>query len=157
MFVKFLCWAGLGLYALLSVADWTLTFALLRAHPGAVESNPFAAAFLEQYGWRGLALYKTAVVVVFVASVVMIFRRRPAVATAVVALGCAALLWVTTYSHGLLTAAHREAADLAAAEWPPPKQPLASDPNDLPDRCWFAPEKLSPTRTAAAPRRLPAP
>ena len=52
------CWAGLALYAVLSVADLGLTAALLRANGGAYESNPVAAACLERHGWNGLAAYK---------------------------------------------------------------------------------------------------
>jgi hypothetical protein len=161
MCLKYFCWAGLSLYALLSVADWALTYALLRAHPGAVESNPVAAAFLEQHGWGGLALFKFAVVLVFTAAVVMILRRRPAVAAGVVGFGCAALLWVTTYSHGLLAQAHREAAEQAAAEWPSPKKARPGEGVlDILARCWVTEETTAtppPTRSAALSRRLPTP
>ena len=102
MYVKCFFWAGLGLYALLSVADWMLTFALLRIHPGAVESNPLAAACLDLHGWRGLALYKLGGVLVFAAAAVLILRRRPAIAAGVVEprLRCPSV--GHGYSHGLL-------------------------------------------------------
>ena len=159
MYLKCFCWSGLGLYAILSVADWMLTFALLSAHPGAVESNPLAAACLEQHGWDGLALYKLGGVVVFTAAVVLIIRRRPRVAAGVVALGCSVLLWVTTYSHSLLCDAHREAAERERGEWPSPMGPrlTASDDFGIPQRCWFADERRTRTRTAgtATAARVP--
>jgi hypothetical protein len=102
MSLKRCCWAGLGLYAGLSVADWLLTFALLNTNPQAFESNPLAAACLERHGWGGLAVFKAVGVLVFAAAVVLLVRRRPPVAAGVVALGCAVLLAVTGYSHQLL-------------------------------------------------------
>jgi hypothetical protein len=103
----------LALYALLNVADFGLTSALLRANDGAYESNPFAAACLEQHGWRGLAVYKAAGVVAFAGSLVLLIRHRPKAGAAVVTFGCVVLLFVTTYSHGLLKAAEREKAELS--------------------------------------------
>lgn len=146
---------GLGLYALLSVADWVLTFALLRLHPGAFESNPVAAACLEQHGWPGLAVYKTGGVLMFVGAVYLLARRRPAVALGVVAVGCAALLWVTTYTHGLIREEYRVQRELAEAEWP---RDVAGAPEadgfPIPERCWFAPDRASPRPASiAAPLR----
>ena len=111
------CWIGLCLYAALSVADWTLTYTLLETHPGASESNPVAAAFLEKHGWSGLAVFKALVVAVFAGAVVLILNRRPNVAAVVTTLGCAALVWVTTYSQGLLTEYRSEVARLKADVW----------------------------------------
>ena len=160
MFLKWFCWTGLGLYAVLSVADWMLTFSLLRAHPGAVESNPLAAACLEQHGWRGLALFKLGGVAAFAAAVALIIRRRPAVAAGVVAFGCGALLWVTTYSHGLLCQAHRDARELAENVWPRLKEPdpALSAGYSVPERCWFAgDERPAPVQSAAVSRERSAP
>jgi hypothetical protein len=151
MRLKLVVGLGLALYALLSATDWLMTFALLRLHPGAVEANPLAAACLEQHGWNGLALYKVGGVLVFVGSVILLARRRPKVAVGVVALGCAALLTVTVYTHGLLCEAHRDAVERSQdAAWPKPKpgtKPESASP--IPDRCWFAPDapvaQLPPT------------
>ena len=143
MYLKLSVWIGLGLYALLSVTDWVMTFALLRLHPGAVEANPLAAACLEQYGWNGLALYKTGGVLMFIGPVYLLTRRRPAVAAGVVALGCAVLLTVTVYTHGLICEAHGEAAELAEdAAWlkPKPNPPHYATDRAVPERCWFAPD-----------------
>ncbi len=106
------CWIGLGLYALLSIADFGLTSALLRANGGAYESNPFAAACLERHGWRGLAVYKTAGVLAFAGTLFLLIRHRPKAGAGIVTLGCVVLLSVTTYSHGLLMDTHRENAEL---------------------------------------------
>jgi hypothetical protein len=102
------CAIGFTVYALLSVADLKLTAALLDANPGAYESNPFAAACLEQHGWHGLALYKAAGVAAFAGAVFLLARRRPKVAAAVVTFGCSVLVAVTTYSHELIVDAHRQ-------------------------------------------------
>ena len=140
MRLKSAVWIGLGVYALLSATDWVMTFALLRAHPGAVEANPLAAACLERYGWDGLALYKTAGVLVFVGAVALLVRRRPAVAAVVTAGACAVLLAVTTYTHGLLREAHRDARESAEDDaWPKAKPAPADTGPRVPDRCWFAP------------------
>jgi hypothetical protein len=96
------CWVGVGLYALLSVADLSLTFVLLEANPGAYEANPVAGVWLEQHGWTGLAVFKAGMVGVFVGSVCLLARRRPPVGAGVVTLGCAILMSVNFYSGGLI-------------------------------------------------------
>jgi uncharacterized protein DUF5658 len=102
------CVVAFAAYALLSAVDLKLTAALLNANPGAYESNPFAAACLEQHGWQGLAVYKIAGVVAFAGALLLLLRHRPKVASAVVTFGCAVLVAVTTYSLDLLSAAHAE-------------------------------------------------
>jgi hypothetical protein len=149
MYLKLAVGLGLGVYALLSATDWMMTYALLRIHPGAVEANPMAAACLEQYGWNGLALYKAGGVLVFVGAVFLLARRRPAVAVGVVAVGCAVLLSVTVYTHGLICEAKRETADAA---WPKPKpRPAAETGFTVPDRCWFATEQPVVTASGTFP------
>lgn len=141
MGLKLYCWAGLGLYCLLSAGDWLLTFALLQLNGSAYESNPVAAACLEQHGWRGLALYKAAGVSVFLGAVYLLIRRRPAVGAVVVTLGCAVLLSVTTYSHKLIVESrHAIAEEEAHLAWA--KRPARSTGEDTTPRptepCWFA-------------------
>ena len=102
------CVLGFAVYALLSALDLKLTAALLHANPGAYESNPFAAACLERHGWPGLAVYKIAGVLAFAGALLLLVRRRPKVASAVVTFGCAVLFAVTTYSLDLLSEAHAE-------------------------------------------------
>jgi hypothetical protein len=157
MRLKCAVWLGLGFYALLSAADWLLTYALLHSHPWAMEANPLAAACLERYGWNGLAFYKAGGVLLFVAAVFLLGRRRPALATVLVAAGCAVLLVVTTYTHGLLREAHRDAVERAQdAAWPKP-QPEPTDSRaefgfTVPERCWFAPEP-APAPTTVVSRK----
>jgi hypothetical protein len=103
---------GMTLFAILSALDLLLTFALLRADAGAYESNPVAAACLEQHGWSGLALYKVGAVAAFTGAVLLLIRRRPKVGAVMVTLGCLILLSVTSYSHRLLMDSHRENAQL---------------------------------------------
>jgi hypothetical protein len=98
--------AGMGLYVLLSITDWMLTFALLRLEPGAWESNPVAAACLDRYGWDGLAIYKASATLVFLTAVSLIAWRRPKVAGGVIAVSCGLLLAVTTYTHELIREVH---------------------------------------------------
>jgi len=133
------CWLGLALYAVLCAADLALTAALLRANGRAYEANPAAAACLEQHGWRGLAAFKAGGFVAFAGAVSLLVRRRPPAAAGVVTFGCLVLLWVTTYTHGLLVRTHRENAEtrpvtgqtVSAAE-------QAIDPGPgLPEDCWF--------------------
>lgn len=118
MRVKHYFWIGVALYAALSVADLFLTHKLLTANGDAYESNPVAGVWLERYGWSGLAAFKAASVLVFAGALAIVVRRRPKVATGVVTLGCAVLVSVTTYSHGLIRASQAEAAESAAAAQP---------------------------------------
>lgn len=102
MRVKWYCWGGLALYAVLSATDLLLTFALLQTNTAAYESNPLAAACLDRYGWHGLTLYKVGAVLVVVGAVALLVRRKPVLGAAVVTFGCLVLLSVTSYSHDLL-------------------------------------------------------
>jgi hypothetical protein len=151
MFLKLAVWMGLGVYALLSATDWFLTFTLLRSAPTAIEANPLAAACLEQYGWDGLALYKFGGVVVVLGAVVLIARRRPAVAAGVLALGCSVLLSVAVYTHGLIRENDRDAREQAEnAAWPAPTRNAASR---RADRGWFAPDTVKPVPIVTAKAR----
>lgn len=71
----------------------------------------------------------------FLGAVYLLARRRPAVALGVVAIGCAVLLSVTTYTHGLIRDEYRVQRELAEMEWPP-RDPAGAY---FPERCWFAP------------------
>jgi hypothetical protein len=142
MRLKLAVWLGLVFYTFLSVTDWMMTHALLRMHPGAVESNPLASACLELYGWNGLAFYKVGGVLVFVGAVFLLARRRPAVAAGVVAFGCAVLLWVTSYTHTLICEAHRESAEIAAsATWSHLGPDLPPIDSSAQEQCWFPASK----------------
>lgn len=141
---------GLVLFVFLSGVDWLMTFTLLQSDPSAFEANPLAAACLKRYGWSGLAVYKTAGVVVFAVAVGLIARRRPPVAGGVVGIGCGMLIVVTSYTHGLICQNYREENQFAATEWMPV---VREDHHELygfkiPKRCWFA----NDTPTSQGPR-----
>jgi hypothetical protein len=89
----------LGLFALLNVIDFGLTWYLLRAGGGSVyESNPVAAWWLGHFGWLGLAGFKAAIVAVTAGLGVFIFFRRPQTGHRLLGFGCAALAAVVLYS-----------------------------------------------------------
>ena len=100
---------GVGLFAALSAADFVQTYALIEGGT-AHEANPFAAEWLERYGWAGMAVFKGLVTATVFGAVLLLARRRPPVAARVLALGCGVLFSVGVYSRGLLTAEAAEAA-----------------------------------------------
>jgi hypothetical protein len=89
----------LALFTLLSLADLSLTWYLLRHSDGAIyEGNPVARQFLDTYGWAGLAAFKAAAVLLCAGVCLTIARRRPRTAGRVLAFGCATLTGVVLYS-----------------------------------------------------------
>lgn len=125
MVVKAFCLLGLGTYVALSAADFILTFALLKLSDGiAYESNPIAAACLDQHGWLGLAAFKSALVLVFVASVGYIMTKRKQVGACLAVYGCAMLCSVLIHSQQLIGEARHEIATRHAGWGPPPADPL---------------------------------
>jgi len=96
---------ALAVFAALSVTDFAQTYTLIQTGGGRVyEANPVAAAWLERYGWTGLAAFKAGCVAVLVGAVLLLGARSRRAAAAVTALGCAALLAVTLHSRELLAA-----------------------------------------------------
>ncbi len=125
MRARSICLLGIGLYSLLSIADFVLTYTLIEtSESGVYESNPVAAAYLENHGWLGLAMFKLGGVTVFVGAVGLLTARRPRLAAGVIGLGCAVLLGVTSYSYNLLKDARRELANRDAAWGKPERDPL---------------------------------
>jgi hypothetical protein len=105
------------LFALLNLADFGLTWYLLRAGGGAVyESNPVAAWWLGRYGWLGLAGFKAAAVALAAGLGVIVFLRRPQAGHRVLGFGCAALAAVVLYSAYLCNDLRRRPAGLDSAE-----------------------------------------
>src|SRR6516165_6149856 len=92
--------AGMQLmFLLLSLADLTLTWALIRAGLGQIyESNPVAAWCLRWQGWAGLAIFKAVMVLMSIALVAAISWRRPRTGGRVLALGCVVTAAVVLYS-----------------------------------------------------------
>jgi hypothetical protein len=110
---------GLVLVAALSVADWSLTWALIHNSNGEVyESNPVAAWFLEWYGWAGLALFKAACTTTFAGAVGLLVRFQPRTGARVVTLAVLTLVLVNAYSLGLLTQLYRETQTFRVARAP---------------------------------------
>jgi hypothetical protein len=106
----------LALFALLSGADFLLTWHLLRDGAGAAyEGNPLAAWWLARAGWVGLAAFKAAMTLTAAGLAVLVFRRRPRAGHRLLAFCCAAVAAVVLYSSGLCGAAHRTAAADAEA------------------------------------------
>ena len=105
MWAKRVCIAGLAVYAVLSVTDFVQTYALIESTGGRVyEANPVAAGWLHDYGWSGLAVFKAGAVAVVFGVIAILARRRPKAGVGVVVAACLSLVYVTLYSHGLVTA-----------------------------------------------------
>jgi hypothetical protein len=87
------------MFLLLSLADLTMTWALIRAGLGQIyESNPVAAWCLRWQGWAGLALFKAVMVLISIALVAVISWRRPRTGGRVLALSCLVTAAVVLYS-----------------------------------------------------------
>jgi hypothetical protein len=110
-----------ALFVLLSLADLALTCWLLARSGGQLyEANPVASWWLARHGAVGLACFKSAVVLLVLALVVVIARRRPCAAGRILSFGCASLVLVIGYSislcrTALLTPQERRTAALAEA------------------------------------------
>jgi hypothetical protein len=92
-------------FALLSLADLALTWALIQQGMGQVyEANPVAAWWLRNHGWVGLATFKAFAVLSGIGLGAAISRRQPVAGGRILALGCAATAAVVLYS-GYLAAA----------------------------------------------------
>jgi hypothetical protein len=103
------------LFALLSLADLTLTWWLLGHSGGAVyEANPVARWWLTHCGWAGFVCFKVAVVLLVLALAVLIARSRPRAAGRLLGLGCLSLSLVVLYSASLCRAAARTPEERAA-------------------------------------------
>lgn len=124
MTAKRSCIIGMVLYVVLSLTDLALTYVIIRKNIG-YESNPVAEAWLHRYGWEGLATFKAVTALVFGVSVALISRHRPRTATVLVAVGCAALLVVVTYSRRMLDEAEQRQSPSTSrrpsATWPRPQ------------------------------------
>jgi hypothetical protein len=135
--VRQLLIGGLVVGAGLGAADFVLTHAVIRQGVG-YEANPVAAAWLDLYGWVGLGAFKALAAVAFLGTVVLLARRKPGAAVALVGANCAALVFVVGESCRLLAAAEPERpAFLALPD--PPDPPAAQDtgppgPEGLPSR-----------------------
>ena len=89
----------LTLYAVLSAADLGLTYALIRHGDGDVyESNPIADAWLNAYGWAGLAVFKLVIVLLVAALAAFVSLSRPRTGGHILTFACLAVAIVVGYS-----------------------------------------------------------
>jgi hypothetical protein len=87
------------LFAVLSVADFIMTWQLLKLTDGQVyESNPVANAWFESFGWIGLGVYKALAIVLVVGCALFVTRYRPHAGRRILAFACAATTFVVVYS-----------------------------------------------------------
>jgi len=83
----------LSAFTLLSVCDFAVTYFLLSRSKGTVyESNPVANEWLQQGGWIGLAVFKSAIVFAVAIIATYLFYRRPRIAHDLLAVGCGAVI-----------------------------------------------------------------
>lgn len=93
----------LAVFALLGVADLGLTWKLIHSGHGHVyESNPVAGAWLECYGWTGLAVFKTLAMLLVGLSAVYVSWHRPRTGRRLLTFGCLVTAGVVIYSCFLL-------------------------------------------------------
>lgn len=103
MTVKTYTLTALIVYAILGAIDFVETYTLIRRGGGtAYELNPFAATWLKNYGWAGLAIFKVAATLVVATTVLIIRQHRPRTAAVLATAACLSLLAVTLYSRSLL-------------------------------------------------------
>jgi hypothetical protein len=86
-------------FVLLSLADLTMTWALIRDGLGSIyESNPVAAWCLHGFGWTGMAAFKALMVLASGGLSEVISRYRPRTGGRVLVLGCILTASVVLYS-----------------------------------------------------------
>ena len=101
MKARTLCIGGLVLFGVLSLLDLYLTWQVIQRSGRIYEANPIAGAWLREFGWQGLIVFKIAAMTVLAASVFILYRRRPLTAAAVVVFACLAVGSVALYSRQL--------------------------------------------------------
>jgi hypothetical protein len=91
------------LFVLLSLADLYLTGALLQKGHGKIyEGNPIAGAWLSEYGWPGLVVFKVGALAIVSIVVVFLAVYRPSTGRRLLTFGCSVLALVALYSVYLL-------------------------------------------------------
>jgi hypothetical protein len=90
------------LFALLSLADLSLTWWLLSGTRGQVyESNPLARWWLEEHGWLGLAGFKGGTVLLVIGLAAVVARHHPRAGDRILTFASAILGLVVLYSASL--------------------------------------------------------
>src|SRR5690348_10873985 len=86
-------------YVLLSLADLTMTWALIGDGLGSVyESNPVAAWCLQGYGWAGMAVFKAMMVLASGGLSEVVSWYRPRTGGRILVLACIITASVVLYS-----------------------------------------------------------
>src|SRR5262249_28849632 len=86
-------------FGILSVLDLLLTWRLVQASGGQIyESNPVASAWLSEYGWQGLIVFKASLVVLIGLVVVLISIHRPDYGGRILIFACSVTAAVVLYS-----------------------------------------------------------
>jgi Domain of unknown function (DUF5658) len=89
-------------FVILSFSDLILTGYLLRQGRGTIyEGNPIANAWLYQFGWPGLVLFKALAMSVVASVAAFLSPRRPQVAIFVLLFSCLVVGSVLCYSYSL--------------------------------------------------------
>jgi len=92
------------LFILLNGCDLFLTHRLIHSSYGAVsEGNPVAQAWLCYFGWTGLALFKSAIVLLVSGVAIWLSCHRPNAAGRLLWFACSVLAAVVFYSCSLLS------------------------------------------------------
>jgi Domain of unknown function (DUF5658) len=103
MYPRMLPLPGLMLFSILSFCDLFFTWLLLQCPNGKFqECNPFAAAWLNRYGWSGLIVFKSLMAITFVGATLCICHSQPRKADRLINLGCLLIGAVLAYSYYLI-------------------------------------------------------
>ena len=101
----------LCIFLMLGVADLGLTWKLIHGGHGHIyESNPVAGAWLERYGWPGLAVFKVLAMFLVGLSAVYVSWYRPRTGRRILTFGCLVTAGVVVYSCFLLGSLSRHPA-----------------------------------------------
>src|SRR5262249_34409238 len=86
-------------FGFLSILDLLMTWRLVQASGGQIyESNPVASAWLSTYGWQGLILFKSCMVVLIGLVVLLISLHRPDYGGRILIFACSVTAAVVIYS-----------------------------------------------------------
>lgn len=93
----------LSLFVFLSLCDLMLTGMVIRYSDGRIyESNPIAGAWLADYGWQGLVIFKVLGLGLVAFTSVFVSLRRPRAGTRLLTFACVVVGLVVLYSWYLL-------------------------------------------------------
>lgn len=86
-------------FTALSFADLYLTYLLIQKSDGVIyEGNPIAGAWLDSYGWPGLATFKIVAMMLVGCVATVVSVQRPETAGRLLAFACCAVGFVVIYS-----------------------------------------------------------